>query len=148
MRTVTAGFRLEMRAFAACFVAALALFAAGCGSGERQRPLAMFGEVSTERRMEFCQSVAKVMKGFDDLYGKHIAVAAKVESGGKPTVTVHCESDASAKQVEQAVAVAVTNFSLQYPGIGFMVVDGQTWRLIFPSGMMIERQGAFDLHIP
>ena len=137
-----------MRVFAACFVAALALFAAGCGSGERQRPLAMFGEVSTERRMEFCQSVAKVMKGYDDLYGKHIAVAAKVESDGKPAVIVRCESAASAKRVEQAVAVAVTNLALRYPGMGFMVVDEQTWRLIFPDEMRIERQGAFDLHIP
>ena len=136
-----------MRHVAVVFSFVLAMLAVGCGPDER-RALIPFGEAAQERRLAFCQMVAKVMKDYDDMYGPHIKVEAESSSNGRPMVMVHCSEIAAAGQVGRAVAVAVTNFSLQYPGIGFMEVDDNTWKIILPDEMKIEEKGPFRLHIP
>lgn len=136
-----------MRCVAAGLAVVTTLLIGGCGS-EGRDVLVPFGSASLERRMEFCKTIVRVMKDYDDLYGSHIKIVAELAADGRPAVTVRSNISDPSKQIENAIAVAITNFALEYPKIGFAVVDENTWRLILPDDMVIEERGSFRLHIP
>ena len=45
----------------------------------------------------------------------------------------------------RALSVAITNLSLEYPGLGFMMDDGGTWRVLMPDDVQIPVSGGFGI---
>ena len=45
-----------------------------------------------------------------------------------------------------ALSVALTNLSLEYPGLGFMQNDdGNTWKILMPDDIRIPVSGGFGI---
>ena len=132
--------------FFACIVLVSALL--GCDSREPSifdSEMVTWGSASPERRMAFAENVVKAMRDFDGLYGAQIKIDIVEISPGNPTVRVKGETDKKNADLERQVSVAVTNFSLKYPGIGFIKEEDGSWRVIIPDDMSVPVSGDFKL---
>lgn len=116
----------------------------GCGP-ERIEKIA-WSEAAASRRVEFVESMVKAMRDFDDLYGSRIKIDIVDAASGNPTVTVNGLSDKATADLERPVSVAITNFAMKYPGIGFMFDKDGKWRILIPADMLIPVSGDFNLN--
>lgn len=128
----------------------VAVLMAGCDSGDRvfDSECTAWSEASVTRRKEFAEAMVAAMRDFDDLYGSRIIIEVIEISPGNPTVTVRARDKKLTGELERPVSVAVTNFSMKYPGICFMMDENESWRVICPDDMRIPVSGDFKLKFP
>lgn len=124
----------------ACMLASIALLQ-GCGDPGRE--LVRLGEAAPERRAEFASAVARACAGYDGLDGTNVVFGVSTNAAGC-SVTVACDNMSRAALM-RALSVAITNLSLEYPGLGFMMDDGGTWRVLMPDDVQIPVSGGFGI---
>lgn len=134
---------MRRRTIALAMAAALA-FWTGCG-GKPEQDAVGFGEASAERREQFAAAVAAAIRGFEDLDSQGVEVVVAVTNSA-PQVTVR-SGRISTGDLGKALAVALTNMSFKYPGIGFMATGDGGWRILMPDELQIPRTGEFGLEV-
>lgn len=126
------------------FAATLLAFLSGCGGQETERKLMALREATLERKAEFAGAVARACAGFDGLDGDDVKFEIV-------TNTTDCSITVSGGKVkppefQEALSVALTNLSLEYPGLGFMLSDdGNTWKILLPGDIRIPVSGGFGI---
>ena len=124
----------------ACMLAAIAVLQ-GCGDSGRAR--VRLGDATPERKVEFARAVVRACAGYDGLDGTNVVFGVSTNASGF-FATVACEK-ASRAALMGALSVAITNLSLEYPGLGFMMDDGGTWRILMPDDIQIPVSGGFGI---
>lgn len=126
---------------------ALCALVVGCGGdGKKKRvEVVRWGDATPERRAAFAEALRTALKAHDDLYDKRIEVRIEAGADGKPRMSVHAEALEAKGIAEKAVAVSVTNFSLNHPGIGYQEIAEGAWWILLPDDMPIEAEGSFEL---
>ena len=104
-----------------------------------------FGKASAERKQQFVDAVAVALKSFEDLDSRGVQIVVAT-TNSVPQVTVRAEKIPPA-ELGKALAVALTNMSFRYPGIGFMATGDGGWKILMPDEMKIPLTGEFDLEI-
>lgn len=131
-----------MRGTIVCAVVAALMFFTGCG-GPEERETVGFGEATTERKAQFVYAVAAALRGFEDLDSLGVQIA--VSSNDVPPLVMVRGGRISPAELKNALAVALTNISFRYPGIGFMATGDGGWRILMPGEMKIPVTGEFEL---
>ena len=125
------------------FAALLALLA-GCGGQGRERELMALREATVERKAEFAGAVVRACAGFEGLDGDDVKFEIVTNATG-------CSSTVDGGKMkppmfQEAISVALTNLSLEYPGLGFMQNDdGNTWKILMPDDIRIPVSGGFGI---
>ena len=127
-------------AILACILSAIALLQ---GCGDSGRALVRLGEAAPERKAEFASAVARACAGYDGLDGTNVVFEVSTNAAGC-SVTVACDKMSRASLMS-ALSVAITNLSLEYPGLGFMMDDSGTWRILMPDDIQIPESGGFGI---
>ena len=123
-------------------VALLLLGLVGCGRSGRD--VVVFGKATPERRAEFVGAVVRACAEFDGLDGPDVKFEVTTNDS-RCTIAVTSET-AKTAELQGALSVALTNLSLDYPGLGFMLDDdGITWRILMPPDMRIPVSGSFGI---
>ena len=123
-----------------CMLAAIALLQ---GCGDSGRALVKLGDAAPERRAEFATAVARACAGYDGLDGTNVIFGISTNSAGC-FATVAC-GGMSRAALQRALSVAVTNLALEYPGLGFMMDDDGTWKILMPDDVKIPVSGGFGI---
>ena len=125
------------------FAALLALLA-GCGGQGRERELMALREATVERKAEFAGAVVRACAGFEGLDGDDVKFEI-VTNATDCTITVNGGKE-KPPVFQEALSVALTNLSLEYPGLGFMQNDdGNTWKILMPDDVRIPVSGGFGI---
>lgn len=129
-------------------VAALLLTAfVGCEKSAPAVPQVTLGEAETVRREAFVKATAQALKAFEDLDVPSMKIACVAGSDGRLSVLAKSETRANPEIPEKALAVALTNVALNYPGIGFVAEGDRVWRILFPDTVKIPVSGPFDFGV-
>ena len=137
----------SVHGFMLVFAVALLAVCAGCGDKEQAkepaRELETLGSAPLERKSAFAVAVARACARFDGLDGADV----KFEVTTNETRCVLTVSAATINRREfgKALSVAVTNLALDYPGIGFMLNEGNTWQILMPDDVQIPVSGGFGI---
>ena len=121
--------------------AAVVAMLGGCGEKTPQK--VRLGDASSERRAEFAKVVARSCARFDGLDGADVKFEVST-NGSSLALAVSC-AEADRRRLPESLSVAVTNLSLEYPGLGFMMDDDGTWKVLMPDDIMIPVSGVFGL---
>ena len=125
------------------FAALLALLA-GCGGQGRERELMALREAPLERKAEFAGAVVRACAGFEGLDGDDVKFEI-VTNATDCSITVD-GGKMKPPMFQEALSVALTNLSLEYPGLGFMQNDdGNTWKILMPDDIRIPVSGGFGI---
>ena len=125
------------------FAALLALLA-GCGGQGRERELMALREAPLERKAEFAGAVVRACAGFEGLDGDDVKFEI-VTNATDCSITVD-GGTMKPPMFQEALSVALTNLSLEYPGLGFMQNDdGNTWKILMPDDIRIPVSGGFGI---
>ena len=125
------------------FAALLALLA-GCGGQGRERELMALREATVERKAEFAGAVVRACAGFEGLDGDDVKFEIVTNATGC-SITVD-GGKMKPPMFQEALSVALTNLSLEYPGLGFMQDDdGNTWKILMPDDIRIPVSGGFGI---
>lgn len=125
------------------FAALLALLA-GCGGQGRERELMALREAPLERKAEFAGAVVRACAGFEGLDGDDVKFEI-VTNATDCSITVD-GGKMKPPIFQEALSVALTNLSLEYPGLGFMQNDdGNTWKILMPDDLRIPVSGGFGI---
>ena len=124
----------------ACLFAFIALFH---GCGDQARVLVRLGEAMPERRAGFADAVMRACARYDGLDGTNVVFGVSTNDAGC-SVSVSC-GNMSRAALQGALSVAVTNLALEYPGIGFMMDDDGTWKILMPDDIRIPVSGGFGI---
>lgn len=121
-------------------VVALAVLA-GCGSSERK--LVALGEAPLARKAEFATAIVRACAGFDGLDVP--AVKFEVTTNATDCAITVGSTDLKPDRLLEPLAVALTNISMEYPGLGFMSNDDGTWKILMPADVKIPVDGKFGI---
>ena len=125
------------------FAALLALLA-GCGGQGHERELMALREATVERKAEFAGAVVRACAGFEGLDGDDVKFEI-VTNATDCSITVD-GGKMKPPIFQEALSVALTNLSLEYPGLGFMQNDdGNTWKILMPDDLRIPVSGGFGI---
>ena len=125
------------------FAALLALLA-GCGGQGRERELMALREATVERKAEFAGAVVRACAGFEGLDGDDVKFEI-VTNATDCSITVD-GGKMKPPMFQEALSVALTNLSLEYPCLGFMQNDdGNTWKILMPDDCRIPVSGGFGI---
>ena len=125
------------------FAALLALLA-GCGGQGHERELMALREATVERKAEFAGAVVRACAGFEGLDGDDVKFEI-VTNATDCSITVD-GGKMKPPMFQEALSVALTNLSLEYPGLGFMQNDdGNTWKILMPDDIRIPVSGGFGI---
>ena len=128
---------------------ALLAFCAGCGDKEQtqaqaqEREMEALGGTSLERKSAFAVAVAHACKTFDGLDGDDVKFEVTTNDARCALAVSGAKMDRRALQ--QALSVAITNLSLEYPGLGFMRNEDNTWQILMPDDIRIPVSGGFGM---
>lgn len=136
-------FLLRRVALAALLLAA----AAGCEKDTPAVPKVALGEADTVRREAFVRATAEAIKSFEELDVPSMKIYCSVGPDGKLTVFAKSETRANPEIPEKALALALTNVALGFPGVGFIAEGDRAWRVLFPDEVKIPVSGPFDFGI-
>ena len=126
------------------FAASALAFLAGCGSQERGRELMALREATSERKAEFAGAVVRACAAFEGLADDNVKFEI-VTNATDFSVTVRSDN-VKPPEIQEALSVALTNLSLEYPGLGFMQNDdGATWKILMPDDIRIPMSGGFGI---
>ena len=126
------------------FVASALAFLAGCGNQERGRKLMALREAPSERKAEFADAVVRACAAFEGLDDDNVKFEI-VTNATDFSVTVRGDK-VKPPEIQEALSVALTNLSLEYPGLGFMQNDdGATWKILMPDDIRIPVSGGFGI---
>ena len=134
----------QYRRFVWAFVSVLLAVLAGCGGEGRARKLMALREATLARKAEFAGAVVRACAGFEGLDGDDVTFEV-VTNATDCSITV---SGGKMKPplFQEALSVALTNLSLEYPGLGFMQGDdGVTWKILMPDDIRIPVSGGFGI---
>ena len=120
-----------------------ALFAVLSGCGDPAREFVDLGKADAGRRAEFAGAVARACTGFDGLDGAGVKFDV-VTNAAECVINVRAEK-MSRSRLQHALSVALTNLSLEYPGLGFMRNEDDSWRILMPGDVRIPVSGGFGI---
>lgn len=120
----------------------------GCGGGGdnvavAERKLISLGEASLARKAEFVEAVMHACVGFDGLDGSDVKFA--VVTNASDFSLIVSGSGTETTDLQQPLAVALTNLSLEYPGLGYMLNDDGKWQILLPDDVKIPESGTFGI---
>ena len=130
-------------------MSAVALLAvcAGCGDKEQaqgqEREMELLGGASLERKSAFAVAVAHACKRFDGLDGDDVKF--QVTTNDARCALAVSGAKMERRALRQALSVAITNLSLEYPGLGFMRNEDETWQILMPDDIRIPVSGGFGM---
>lgn len=126
---------------------ALLVVCAGCGGKEQvqeqARPLEALEGAPLERKSAFAAAVARACARFDGLDGDDVKF--EVTTNETRCVLTVSAPKMNRRELQQALSVAVTNLSLEYPGLGFMLNEDGTWQILMPDNVRIPVSGGFGI---
>ena len=128
-------------------VVLVALLLAGFAGCEKSAPAVWqvsLGEVEAARRDAFVEATATALRSFEELDVPSMKIDCAVGPDGKMTVFVTSETSANPDIPEKALALALTNVALKFPGVGFVATGDRAWRVLFPNEVRIPVSGPFD----
>ena len=129
--------RFSLKVIGMAIVAVLA----GCGGSERS--LVALGEAPQARKAAFAVAVARACAGFEGLGESEVKFEVTTNA---PGCAITVSSDKMAPpDLQKALSVALTNLSLEYPGLGFMLNDDRKWSILMPDTIKIPESGAFGI---
>lgn len=137
--------------FLSVFAVALLAVCAGCGNKEQEqeqaqgqeRKMEELGGALLERKSAFAASVARACKRFEGLDGDDVKFEITTNEMRCALTVSGPKMDRRALQ--QALSVALTNLSLDYPGLGFMRNEDNTWQILMPDDIRIPASGGFGM---
>ena len=137
------------RFFRRLAVAAALLLAAvaGCEKSAPAVPQVTLGEAEPARREAFVKATVAALKSFEELDVPSMKISYAAGPDGKLTVFAKSETRANPEIPEKALALALANVALSYPGIGFMAEGDRAWRVLLPDEVKIPVSGPFDFGI-
>ena len=126
-------------------MSAVALFAvcAGYGGKEQARNSEALGGATLARKTEFASAVAHACARFDGLDGDDVKF--EVMTNASRCVLTVSAAKQDPRALQQPLSVAITNLSLDYPGLGFMLNENGTWQVLMPDDIRIPVTGGFGL---
>lgn len=130
-----------VHAFLLTLAVTLLAVCAGCGGEERKSE--KLGEASLERKSAFAAAVAQACMRFDGLGGDDVKFEITTNAS-RCALTVNW-AKIDRRALQRALSVALTNLSLEYPGLGFMRNDDGTWQILMPDDILIPVTGGFGL---
>lgn len=119
---------------------ALAILA---GCGDSQPELVALGEVPLERKAEFAAAIVRACAGFDGFDAPDVRFVVTTNASDC-TITVG-STDLKPDRLMEPLAVAMTNLSMKFPGLGFMSNDDGTWNILMPADVKIPGDGKFGI---
>ena len=123
------------------FVMALLGVLAGCGGSERSS--IALGEAPLERKAAFAAAVVRACAGYEGLGGPDVKFEVTTNASG---CAITVSSDKKKPQaLQEPLSVALTNLSMEYPGLGFMLDDDKGWIILMPDDIKIPEVGAFGI---
>ena len=133
--------------FSLMFAVALLAVCAGCGGKEQgqapERKMAALGGASLERKSAFAAAVMHACKRFDGLDGADVNFQLMTNETRCTLAVSAAKMDRRALQ--RALSVAITTLSLEYPGLGFMRNEDNTWQVLMPDNIRIPVSGGFGI---
>ena len=114
---------------------------AGCG--DSQPKLVALGDAPLERKAEFAVAIVRACAGFDGL--DNPAVKFEVTTNANDCAITVGSKDMKPSELLEPIAVAMTNLSMEYPGLGFMSNDDGTWKIVMPADVKIPVAGKFGI---
>ena len=130
-----------MRVFTLVFGMMTLAFLVGCG--DSQSKLVALGGVPLERKAEFAAAIMRACAGFDGLDAPDVKFEVTTNASDC-TITVGSK-DLKPDRLLEPLAVAMTNLSMKYPGLGFMSNDDGTWKILMPAEVKIPLDGKFGI---
>lgn len=130
-----------MRVFTLLFGMAVLVIFAGCG--DSQRKFVALGDAPLERKAEFAVAIVRACAGFDGLDDP--AVKFEVTTNANDCSITVGSKDLKPSGLLEPIAVAMTNLSMEYPGLGFMSNDDGTWKILMPADVKIPVDGKFGI---
>ncbi len=121
-------------------IVALAILA---GCGESQPKFVALGEAPLERKAEFAAAIVRACAGFDGL--DNPALKFEVTTNATDCAITVGSKDLKPSELMEPLAVALTNLSMVYPGLGFMSNDDGTWKILMPADVKIPVDGKFGI---
>ena len=121
-------------------MSALAILA---GCGESQPKLVALGEAPLERKAEFAAAIVRACAVFDGF--DNPAVKFEVTTNANDCAITVGSKDLKPSELLEPIAVAMTNLSMEYPGLGFMSNDDGTWKIVMPADVKIPVVGKFRI---
>ena len=125
------------------FAVAVLAVCVGYGGKEQARKSASLGEASLARKSEFASAVARACARFDGLDGDDVKF--EITTNASRCVLTVSGSKMPPPALLQPLSVALTNLSLDYPGLGFMLNENGTWQILMPDDIRIPVTGGFGL---
>lgn len=129
------------------FVIAVLAVCAGCGSGEQEqaqkRKMEELGGAPLERKSAFAVAVERACRRFDGLDGEDVKF--QVVTNETRCALAVSGAKQSRRSLQRALSVAITNLSLEYPGLGFMRNEDDTWQILMPDDIRIPVSGGFGI---
>ena len=113
------------------------------GCGDSQPKLVALGEVPLERKAEFAAAIVRACAGFDGLDAPDVKFAVTTNASDC-AITVG-STDLKPDRLLEPLAVAMTNLSMKFPGLGFMSNDDGTWKILMPADVKIPVAGKFGI---
>lgn len=137
----------SVHGFMLVFAVALLAVCAGCGDKEQAkepaRELETLGSAPLERKSAFAVAVARACAKFDGLDVDDVKFA--VTTNETRCVLTVSATKMDRREFKQALSVAVTNLALDYPGLGYMRNDDNTWQILMPDDVRIPVSGGFGI---
>lgn len=130
-----------MRVFT--FVSGIAALTILTGCGDSQPKLVALGDAPLERKAEFAVAIVRACAGFDGL--DNPAVKFEVTTNANDCAITVGSKDMKPSELLEPIAVAMTNLSMEYPGLGFMSNDDGTWKIVMPADVKIPVAGKFGI---
>ena len=129
------------------FAVALLAVCAGCGDKEQgqaqEQKTEALGGVSLERKSAFAVSVAQACAKFDGLDGDDVKF--EITTNETRCVLTVSAAKMNRRDFQKALSVAVTNLALDYPGLGFMRNEDDTWQILMPDDVRIPVLGGYGI---
>ena len=140
----------SVNGFMLMFTVAFLAVCAGCGGKEelkqeqvQEQNTETLGSASLERKSAFAVAVAHACAKFDGLDGDDVKIAVTTNET-RCVITVSA-TKMDRREFQKALSVAVTNLALDYPGLGFMLNEDNTWQILMPDEVRIPISGGFGI---
>ena len=137
--------------FPLMFAVALLAVCAGCGGNEQEQAQKQtqdlksgtLGVAPLERKSAFAVAIASACKKFDGLDVDDVKF--EIATNGTRCVLTMSGEKMNRRNLQKALSVAVTNLALEYPGLGFMRNEDNTWQILMPDDIRIPASGGFGI---
>lgn len=113
------------------------------GCGDSRPELVALGEVPLERKAEFAAAIVRACTEFDGLDAPGVRFGVSTNASDC-AITVG-STDLKPDCLLEPLAVAMTNLSMKFPGLGFMSNDDGTWMILMPADVKIPVAGKFGI---